>query len=430
MDFEKEGTTYKQEQVTDPERKISVEIGDSKQDEFFPQIKTLFWDNECNISMRLVDPDYSKGVVIEKGELIEWEQGNRIARFYLKEPDNHLFMNGGFAFDVEFKSMPASNIVEFTLETKEFDFFKQTGIDKVFPVGSKNLAGVEVASATETECFDVNGKVIAATLESMVGGYVIKHKTKRNRIVGKKDYGTGDVGVIPRPFVRDANGVQVWCDQSIVDNVLRVEIPDDFRLNATYPIIVDPDVGYTTAGGSSSGIETVIIGQPGTSAGAGTGVSVSCYAKEDDTANTHPARGNVYLDSASDTEITNGQTGEVQNLQLAAGWITIAFAVAPSIAASTAYWAAFWIGPAAGQASIYFNVNTSSGASSVGHTYPTWPSPITFVNAGVDISLYFSYNEASGSLIKTKKGLAIASDKVFKGLAIASVKVNKGLTNV
>lgn len=37
---------------------------------------------------------------------------------------------------------------------------------------------------------------------------------------------------------------------------------------------------------------------------------------------------------------------------------------------------------------------------------------------------------ASGSLIKTKKGLAIASDKTMKGLAIASVKTDKGLTNV
>jgi len=37
---------------------------------------------------------------------------------------------------------------------------------------------------------------------------------------------------------------------------------------------------------------------------------------------------------------------------------------------------------------------------------------------------------AGGSLIKTKKGLAIASVKTFKGLAIASTKSDKGLTNV
>lgn len=37
---------------------------------------------------------------------------------------------------------------------------------------------------------------------------------------------------------------------------------------------------------------------------------------------------------------------------------------------------------------------------------------------------------AGGSLVKTKKGLAIASVKTMKGLAIASVKTAKGLTNV
>jgi len=40
----------------DPKDKIQVEIGDTKQVDFHPQVKLMRWDNEVNFSARLI-PD-------------------------------------------------------------------------------------------------------------------------------------------------------------------------------------------------------------------------------------------------------------------------------------------------------------------------------------------------------------------------------------
>lgn len=44
---------------TDIKDKIQVEIGDSKQTDFFPQTKVMRWDNEVNVSVRLIHDEVS-----------------------------------------------------------------------------------------------------------------------------------------------------------------------------------------------------------------------------------------------------------------------------------------------------------------------------------------------------------------------------------
>jgi|GEM_PF-1384570 len=60
---------------------IIAQIGDAKQDEFYPRAKLSKWDNEANFSIGLAgSPDSSD--VTETNGIISYSQGNATARFY------------------------------------------------------------------------------------------------------------------------------------------------------------------------------------------------------------------------------------------------------------------------------------------------------------------------------------------------------------
>ena len=88
-------TTFFKDIVVEPNRKIDVEIGDSKQTEFYPQFKTKHWDNECNFSVRLSE-DIAGATVKTIGDKIIWAKSNIEAHFYQVRG----FENGGFEFEI------------------------------------------------------------------------------------------------------------------------------------------------------------------------------------------------------------------------------------------------------------------------------------------------------------------------------------------
>ena len=66
----------------DPKDRIQVEIGDTKQTDFYPQIKIMRWDNEVNFSVRLKDTEYDKATVTTEGDKIIWSKGNVDIEYY------------------------------------------------------------------------------------------------------------------------------------------------------------------------------------------------------------------------------------------------------------------------------------------------------------------------------------------------------------
>src|SRR3989304_7465306 len=99
---------------------ISVEIGDTKQVDFQPQVKIMRWDNEVNFSLRLVHEELTPQVATitsTEGEKILW-LGEKIEAYFY-EVDN------GTEFEVILKQPPKTNVIEFTLNTKGLDFFYQ-----------------------------------------------------------------------------------------------------------------------------------------------------------------------------------------------------------------------------------------------------------------------------------------------------------------
>lgn len=218
-----ERETVKKVKQINPARRIEIQIGDALQDDFFPQFKTLHWDNEVNFSARLVTKD---GAITQHDGKLAYDDGEVIARFYEKDTGDE---DGGFEFDVVLKRKPASNVLTWTIQHKELDFFYQPPL---------TLEEIEEG---------------ASRPENVVGSYAVYHKTKKNNRVGGKEYRTGKAFHIYRPYAEDANGERVWCDLNIDEqtNKMTVSVPQEFLDTAVYPVIVDPTFGYTSVGASS-----------------------------------------------------------------------------------------------------------------------------------------------------------------------------------
>ncbi len=217
--------TVRKVKVDNPARRIEFEIGDALQDDFLPQFKTKHWDNEVNFSARLVT---KPGTATEHDGKLAFDDGEVIARFYELDTDDE---DGGFEFDVVLPTKPASNVLTWSLQHKELDFFYQPA-----------LTPEEIAEGAQRP-------------EHVEGSYAVYHKTKKNNKIGGKEYRTGKAFHIYRPFAEDAEGKRAWCELNIIDTEMTVTTPQSFLDTAVYPVRIDPTFGYTTLG--ASGIEYI-----------------------------------------------------------------------------------------------------------------------------------------------------------------------------
>jgi hypothetical protein len=118
MEYIKSQNTYFAVPKDDPKDRINVEIGDSKQPDFKPQVKLMRWDNEVNFSVRLITTDESSP--LKTGEKINWDTDTSKIEFY-----EFTEGEGGYKLVWFLKEKPLTNKVEFTIQSKGLDFFYQ-----------------------------------------------------------------------------------------------------------------------------------------------------------------------------------------------------------------------------------------------------------------------------------------------------------------
>lgn len=109
-----------------PKDTITVEIGDSKDAaQFQPQVKIMRWDNEANSSIRLQLPGNDDEVITQADETVTLEKGIYTVNLYDKPDASD---DGGFEFEIVLKEKPPTNKFNFTVNTKELDWFYQPEI--------------------------------------------------------------------------------------------------------------------------------------------------------------------------------------------------------------------------------------------------------------------------------------------------------------
>lgn len=342
-----QGNTFSRHKVSDPLRQIEIEIGDKKQADFYPQVKTKHWGNECNLSVRLKEDAY-EGELQRVGQKVEWKRGNRTARLY--ELDG--FEDGGFEFEVELAEKPDTNVVEFTIQHKGFQFLFQGELTK-----EEKSQGYERP-------------------ENVIGSYAVYHKTAKNNWKNRH-YRTGKAFHIYRPFAQDAEGKRVWCDLHIDEEsgLMTITVPQKFLDEAIYPVIVDPTFGYTSIGATSSATSASTIA--GTLATLSEPALVSKLTAHlvvtgDTWGAGENARGGIF-DAAGN--YLSYETNEVAGAQAPNAWYDFTFASPPTLAADD-YLLCMW-----SSASITWAADSGFPGNNVsdnaGQTYPTWPASVT-----------------------------------------------------
>ena len=260
MIFTKDKNTY----FADVNKDLKIEIGDSKQETaFYPQLKILAFDNEINFSIRLKTVETGTDSK-DAAEKITWSGAKTGAEFYdvAADPGHPA---GAIEFNIILKEKPASRFIEFTTEKKDVELFYQGPLT--------DLIGVDgIVTATETEGKDKDGNIFIRRPENVVYSYAIYHRRPPANVVGGKEYRAGKIGHIYRPLITDSTGKKTYgiLINDDVNNMLKIEIPEDFYNSAIYPVTVDPTFGYTTIGGTE-----VYFNAPGSLCHIGAGLIFS-----------------------------------------------------------------------------------------------------------------------------------------------------------
>ena len=366
MNYTKDKTTYFAKPKDDPKDRIELEVGDSKEADFIPQVKIMRWDNEVNLSYRLKDSEIGTEKVTDKDGKIVWSKGNLEAHFYDLSLTEH--PEGAFEFDITLKEKPATNKVEFSLNDKGVEYFYQPAL-------------------TQQEIDEG-----AVRPENVIGSYAVYYKDCPANYVDGKLYRTGKFCHIYRPQIIDANGNKVWGELAIDEQagILTVTIPQEFLDSALYPILVDPTFGYTTQGASSQYSNPDLFdGSVFTSpAGAnGTVSSLSFYSASEGTGNS---KGIIILHS--NLSLLSNGVGSIVDLPLdTPALLTSTFSTPPTITENTEY----ILGVVCNSADAFFKYDT--GTANQGHTEAnnyTTPTGLTSpTHSTRQYSIYATYTE-------------------------------------
>jgi len=223
--YSKRRNTYFAEPKKNPKDRIQIEVGDSKQDDFKPQMKLMRWDNEVNFSIRA--EEHPEGVLRKEGKKIKYISPDYEVHQFDK-PD--IAEDGGFEFEWVLNKRPRTNVLKTTIQTKGLDFYKQNQLTQADISRGENQP------------------------ENVKGSYAVYHSTrgKINRIDGM-DYKAGKAFHIYRPKIIDFKGNKTWGELNISKSagILTVTIDEAWLTKAVYPVVVDPTFGLTSIGGNN-----------------------------------------------------------------------------------------------------------------------------------------------------------------------------------
>jgi hypothetical protein len=371
-------TTFGEKVKDEPKDTIEVEVGDSKQPDFKPQVKVMRWDNEVNFSIRAEEK--AEGIVEDDGTKIKYITDKYEVHQYHKPETGE---DGGYEFEWVLKEKPDTNVLAATIQTKGLDFFYQP-----------ELTAEEIERGYYRP-------------ENIIGSYAAFHNTKSGNGNNGKDYRSGKAFHIYRPHAIDANGVQVWCELNIDtdSDLLTVTVPKEFLDTAAYPVVVDPTLGFTSIGGSNvtTWFGYIGWGSIGTAPSAGTVDSLSVYIDKNGGVGTYKTA--LYIVNGTNNGPGVKKYGEETGQVLTAGanWNTNTNFAAQTLANGTEY----WIGFKTDVNFSKFHYDTGGkGLYEGGPTYAAaWPSPSTFTTTQVfKWSFYVTYT-ATGSVNNAFFGL-------------------------
>jgi hypothetical protein len=225
-----EGSSFKRLEKADPKDRIQVRIGDETGTDFNPSFELKRWDE---VSLRIV-PKLQTVATKDKDLTfddtgIKFKNGTKEEVSFEDIPVSTTTPEGGYEINWTLNEKPATNKIEFTLETQGLDFFYQPPLDEEMK-GQPDWT----ADCTPTDCGGSHRP------ENVVGSYAVYAKTPKTNWTGGKEYKTGKVGHIYRPSVTDATGKTIWADLFIdaKNGIMTYTIDQKFLDEAIYPVSI------------------------------------------------------------------------------------------------------------------------------------------------------------------------------------------------
>ena len=302
------------------ENAIQAEVGNKTLDKFTPELTLRKWDDEVNFKVKYKHSEKEKDQKVDiEDKKIKWKGNKTEVHYYdIKKGEllhDKVLEHDVYEVEVILLEKPDTNIVEFDIETKGLAFYYQPEL-------------------TQEEIDDG-----ASRPENVIGSYAVYHESKQGDYspMGLKNYRAGKAFHIYRPKIIDSAGTEVWGELNITDNLLTVEIPQEFLDNAVYPVrhAAGLTFGHTSIGGTTSDLSgDWVRGYNYSSGGAGNGVSMSAYVEKVNAANMKMA---LYLNS--DDSFVMGTIESAT--PVSASWVTQNFTSTPTIT-NTNYWLAWW----------------------------------------------------------------------------------------
>lgn len=336
-----------------------IEIGDINAPDFIPTIKLIKWNNECNFSIVYKGFDKTKKIkpINDVDGKLKYKDTDKEIHFYSLDDTEHI-ENDKFEYEIILNNKPATNIIEFDIDFKNLDFYRQSAL-------------------TQEE---INEGCIRP--DDVIDSYAVYYKNKlplyKNNTDAQK-YRTGKAFHIYRPKILDNIGNWEWGALNIdeINKKATIVISQTFLDNAIYPIIIDPTFGYTTAGASSVS-ETAggrIRGSKFDAVGADdiSITKITTYSKSNTGGNISLAAA-IYGDNAGTVDTKIGEdTGNV-TVTTTAGWVDNNMSAATKLGSD--FWLLFWSSVANKKVVYYDTGDANQGwIDGGGLTFETWPDP-------------------------------------------------------
>jgi len=347
-----------------------AEIGDFKTEDFRPYVKLKRWGEECYFSME-IPPTYMPGGNKRVGrnvDKVEWNSTDIGARFYKKErkgiiEKSHKFIkneNSGLEFEVVLNKKPATNVISLPFTSKGLVFYYQGP-----------LTAEEISQG-------------AIRPEEVVGSYAVYHVSKKDN-----EYGTGKAFHIYRPKLIDKNGKWIWAELDIdpTAKLLKITVDQNWLNKAAYPVIVDPEFGYTSIGLTPIPIVSSAYGSIFTGSAMTASLSTA-YVKNYDTA-VHKIKYAIYEGTA-----LVGSTLGTNIPALSTGWVYGPYSSKPTLSALD-----YALVANADNSNIYMYYDTGEASQGVSQarTYADdWATTATF---DTDTKMFSIYNTDTPTII-------------------------------
>ena len=363
------------------ENAIQSEVGNKNSDEFTPELTLRKWDDECNFVVKYKHNEKKKDQKVDiENKKIKWK-GKKVEVHYYDIKKGELLHDkileaDSFEVEVILLEKPDTNIVSFDIETKGLAFYYQPEL-------------------TQEEKDDG-----AFRPENVIGSYAVYHESKQGDYskMGLKNYRAGKAFHIYRPKIIDSAGTEVWGELNITDNLLTVEISQEFLDNAVYPVrhAAGLEFGYTGNAASAASVENRIFGIYSTPTENWNADSISAYLNSTVT-NTINFTCALYGNHTNRNYIQTTDENAVSFTANVKKWETFDFSTKPALTASTEYGLMGFCALESGIISMYYDSTGGYIEWDGARIYADgWPATLSgSVFSGYRFSIYCTYTAAA-----------------------------------